>query len=210
MKPSEALRSYSRLSLTDNDFAWIGAVVSHWTVAEHYLEVLIGALASVDEAATKDSLIERSKNFDSQIKLAKTLLKSMCSGFCKHQEIGRLLMIEGKKISVERNKFAHWLTQRGDNDTDILFIDFSWRTKWPEYRDNFSEDRIKDLTIRILNWLSDVTTFIRYLLVDGPLASRTKWNGPKPVPATLEWDEFRTIQQTPQSGTRRMPTTSAG
>jgi hypothetical protein len=173
MKPSEALRSYSRLSLTDDDFAWIGAVVSHWTVAEHYLEILISALASVDEAYTKESLIKRSKNFSSQIELAKTLLKSMCSGFGKHQDIDRSLMIEGKKISLERNKFAHWLSQRGDNGTDIRFIDFSGHRKWPEDRDNFTEERIKDLTIKILNWLSDVSTFTRYLLIDGPLASRT-------------------------------------
>ena len=122
--PSEVLKRYPHLDLTDEDFAWLGAIVAYWAAAENKLEGLIHDLAGIDPVIGAPHTEKRIISFEKKIETAKKLLTSACAGFPLCQEIGRALMIRGKELSKDRKVIAHWNPQRGSPlATDMRFVD---------------------------------------------------------------------------------------
>jgi hypothetical protein len=194
--PSKVLNFYPHLALSDDDYAWLGAVIAYWALAEHQVEGLIADLAKIDETTGRQFTAKRIVSFDSKIDAAKKLLTLVCGTYPEHQQIGRLIMIKGKQLSKSRKQVAHWIPQRyADSQEHLSFVDLPHYPAIGTSVEHFSQERLEALTTEILCWGSDVGRFRLDLIFDGPLASRSIWHGPKPDSASLKWENFRTIQK---------------
>jgi hypothetical protein len=194
--PSKVLNFYPHLALSDDDFAWLGAIMAYWAIAEHEVEGVIADLAKIDAAAGRHFTAKRIVSFDSKIDAAKKLLTIMCKAYPEHHQIGRLLMIKGKQLSKSRKQVAHWIPQRyAGSHEHLSFVDLPHDTAIGTSVEHFSQERLEALTTEILCWGQDLGRFRLDLIFDGPLSSRTTWHGPKPEGASLKWENFRTIQK---------------
>lgn len=193
------------LQLTDDDLRGLGAIAAHWALAEHFANDLLSTLHGCPEASSLQVPPEEAISFERKTRTLKKLLRLTCAQFPRHMETGLALVTAGKELANERKIIAHWVASRsgGLNAPSIQFakIQVPPAPVLVEHSHWTTQD-LFDLADHIADWWTDLNRFRFALIVDGPLASRTTWHGPKPQDPTLDPDSFRTIGKSRWTSTR--------
>ncbi len=202
------LSSLPKPSLEDDDPKALGLVLTYWAYAESSLESVMVSLAGSDATIWHEFKKQRLVSVSKKIEECKRLLKITCATTLPdYLKIGTALMTAGKLLSNRRKIVTHWNASAVRDDAGNLKINFADPGSVPFIPAQpvaLKREEVLSLAADIAEWWIDLNQFWLAMMVDGPIASRTKWHGPKPGQGLPALSAFRSLQNL-QTPNRRTP-----
>jgi hypothetical protein len=190
--PSEALAQYAGLGLNDEDYAWTGAIVTYWALAESELDTVIFNICQFNNPARK---LSYRAGFKTKLDYLEKLLTNLPSEWKVFTEIGRALIAKGYKISLHRNIVAHWIQQRGPSADSAKFLRVIHEESVQTKEKGYTQEDISDVTIDIMKWTLDLRNFVIFFWACGPLKENFHSDSDDYGWHSIEWDRFCSIEK---------------